>query len=283
MAGWIDYRAGLVSEDEWRAGEGGTVGRAQRVVARVKAGRRARVAAGAVVATLLTVLLFAVGCGQVLTSGEGVAPVTEGPTSTTVAEAVPTSTSAASPSTSNDSQAVTSTTVSSSPVAPADVEEVFRALAASVEPMKVFAPAALPEGAALAPRWLPVVESSDPEAYEGPEQANPQVVGTGPDSEIQVVFRAGSGWLVVIENFHGDLGDVAGIPVGLVGGNAAALFEVNGGELVQWSQDGRWYGVFGRGVSRDAILAAALGMETVSTEVRGHEARVSIDRAGGKG
>ena len=67
--------------------------------------------------------------------------------------------------------------------------------------------------------------------------------------------------------FHGDLGDVSGTPVGKVGGSPAALFQVNGGELVQWSQDGRWYGLFARGVGRDAILAAALGMKTVSTEV----------------
>ena len=83
-----------------------------------------------------------------------------------------------------------------------------------------------------------------------------------------MVFQAGDGWLAILENFRGDLGDVTGTPVGSVAGNPATLYEVNGGELVQWSQDGRWYGVFGRGVARDVVVAVALGMQPASAESR---------------
>jgi hypothetical protein len=48
-----------------------------------------------------------------------------------------------------------------------------------------------------------------------------------------------------------------------VDGNRADLYSVNGGELVQWSKNGCWYGVFGRGLSRDVILAAALAMKVM--------------------
>ena len=208
---------------------------------------------------VVLVVALTAGCGTtpvLVSTTDGVVPSS---TSSSTTQVAPVSTTAApDPS--------PSSTATSGPVGPTSVDEVFGRLAASVRPMTVFAPTVLPDGAALAAHWLPVVRSSDPQAYDGPEQDNPQVVGVGADSEIQVVFQAGRGWLVVIENFHGDLGDVTGTPVGSVAGNAAVLFEVNGGELVQWSKDGLWYGVFGRGVSRDALVVAALGMKVVSAE-----------------
>ena len=145
----------------------------------------------------------------------------------------------------------------------ADGSEVFARLAAAVAPVPVFAPTALPEGALLADQWLPVLQEDDPGSYQGPARNNPYVVGSGADVEVQVVYQVGDGWLVVIENFHGDLGDVAGESVGTIGGSQADVFSVNGGELVQWSRNACWYGVFGRGLSRDVILAAALGMKVM--------------------
>jgi hypothetical protein len=182
-------------------------------------------------------------------------PTTEvgaAPTTTTGAAAVTTS-----------APAITAPPSSDGPSLPAVAEEVnaaFAALAAAAAPMTVFAPTFLPDGAALASEWLPVVDSADPGSYSGPPVANPQAVGSGPESEIQVVFEQGDGWFVVLENFRGDLGDIEGTPVATVGGNPASLYEVNGGELVQWSKDGRWYGVFGRGVSRDDLVSVASGM-----------------------
>ncbi len=75
------------------------------------------------------------------------------------------------------------------------------------------------------------------------------------------MYDVDGGWLVILENFQGDLGDVTGMPVGEVAGEPAALYEVNGGQLVQWSQDGRWYGVFGRGIPGQDVIDTALGMQ----------------------
>ena len=130
----------------------------------------------------------------------------------------------------------------------------------------LFAPTELPSGAALAPEWLPVLESADPRADPTLSRPNPLISGEGADAEVQVVLQVGEGWLVIIENFHGDLGDVAGNDVGSVDGHPARLYQVNGGELVQWSVNGSWYGVFGRDVSEDAILAVALNMVQASAE-----------------
>lgn len=143
---------------------------------------------------------------------------------------------------------------------PADTVQLFADLAAEVAPLAIYAPTALPEGAMLADSWAPVIDSTDPGSYDGPSRRNPYVVGSGSEAEAQVVYRVGEGWLVFIENFRGDLGDVTGEGVGSVDDKPATLFSVNGGELVQWSYNACWYGVFGRGVSRAVILAAALGM-----------------------
>jgi hypothetical protein len=154
----------------------------------------------------------------------------------------------------------------SSTVGASTVESLFVSLAQASQPMTIFAPTFLPQGTVLAESWLPVLDSEDPGTYEGPPLANPKVLGTGADAEIQVIFQAGEGWLAILENFRGDLGDVKGIPVGTVEGNPAALYEVNGGELVEWSKQGLWYGVFGRGVARDDMVAVALGMQPASAE-----------------
>ena len=223
---------------------------------------KAAATVGRVVAVLSVAML-----ALAVTAGCGEAPVSVSATDAFVPPSTSSSTTLLAPvSTAEAAGPTSSSTATSGQARPARFDEVFARLAASVQPMTVFVPTVLPDEAALTTHWLPVVGSADPQAYNGPKEENPRVVGTGADSEIQVVFGVGRGWLVVIENFHGDLGDVTGTAVGSVAGNAAGLFEVNGGELVQWSKDGLWYGVFGRGLSRDAILAAALGMKVVSSE-----------------
>lgn len=142
-----------------------------------------------------------------------------------------------------------------------DFEKVFVNLAVGAEPMVVFAPTTLPEGAVLREEWWPVVEVANPDSYEGPSEPNPRVLGSGSEAEIQVLFQVDAGWLVILENFQGDLGDVTGRPVGEVAGNPAVLYEVNGGRLVQWSQNGLWYGVFGRGIAEQDLIETALGMQ----------------------
>jgi hypothetical protein len=184
---------------------------------------------------LFLAIVLAAGCGS-------------GPAVSSTSVSIPTPTSIASSTN-------TSTSV------PQNVGALFAGLAQSAAPMAVFAPTLLPEDTRLAAHWLPVIDSDEPEEYDGPLVANPRVMGTGTVSVIQVVFQTGDGWLVVVENFRGDLGDVSGIEAGSVAGNPAVLYEVNGGELVQWSRDGLWYGVFGREVARDELIATALGMQ----------------------
>lgn len=247
-------------------------GEGHKQVGRLMARAAGRGAAGS--AAIALAVLVAAGCGQApFPAGTG--PVTTPPaaltTTTRVSQASPTTAGEATttaPSTADTPSSSSSSTVTSAEAWPDGVDEVFAPLAASVEPMVVFAPATLPEGTAVAQHWLPVIASAAPQAYDGPEVSNPKVVGSGAETEIQAVFTSGRGWIVVIENFHGDLGDVEGMPVGAVDGDPAGLFEVNGGELVQWSRDGRWYGVFGRGLSRDAVVGIALGMKTVPARAR---------------
>jgi hypothetical protein len=139
---------------------------------------------------------------------------------------------------------------------------VFAEVAEAVPSMPIYGTAMLPAGVTVAVGWWPVLESEGPETYQGPAAGNPRIVGgdDAGDAEVQVVLQAGEGWLVVLEDFRGDLGDVTGKYVGDVDGHTATLYEVNGGRLVQWSDSGRWYGVFGRGVAEDMVVTLALSM-----------------------
>ena len=64
-------------------------------------------------------------------------------------------------------------------------------------------------------------------------------------------------WLLLLEDFRGDLGDVTGRPVGEVAGHLAFLYAVNDGTLVQWSDEGRWYGLFSRNMPADEVVNLA--------------------------
>ena len=108
-------------------------------------GAERRAAVSAVIAIALTAAITA-GCGQafVPVSTDGSVTSTAALTSTT--QAGPTS----------SSMAALSTAPPSTTAAPAtSVEDIFGRLADAVQPLAVFAPTALPEGAALADRWLP--------------------------------------------------------------------------------------------------------------------------------
>jgi hypothetical protein len=138
-------------------------------------------------------------------------------------------------------------------------DHVFVELARLVAPMPVYGWDELPAGLTVAAEWWPVVDLDSPDEYEGTAYANPRVSASGQaEPEAQLVLDYGDGWLVVLENVRGDLGDVTGAEVGTVNGNAAALYEFNSGSLVQWSDHGRWYGVFARGVPLDEVVEMAL-------------------------
>lgn len=139
----------------------------------------------------------------------------------------------------------------------------FVAMAHGLAPIRVYGWQELPDAAAVAAEWWPVVDCRGPGEYSGPPRPNPWVDDDPSEPEAQLVLKVTGGWLVVLENFRGDLGDVVGSPVGSVGEDSATLYEVNEGWLVQWSHEGRWYGVFGRGVAREVVVDAALLMQPV--------------------
>jgi hypothetical protein len=146
---------------------------------------------------------------------------------------------------------------------------VFVDLARAVAPMPIYGLEELPAGTAIPEEWWPVLEVQSPAAYYGPATANPRVLGGGDgfDPEVQLLLGYGDGWLLIVENFRGDLGDVTGTEVGWVReGAAATMYDVNGGTLVQWSDGGRWYGVFGRDVPREDVAKIALRMKVVPPE-----------------
>lgn len=143
--------------------------------------------------------------------------------------------------------------------------QVFVEMAEAAAPMPVYGFTELPEGAMIAVEWWPVVDLGDPAEYEGPPVGNPRVSGgEAAEPEIQLVLEYQGGWLVLLQNFRGDPGDVQGEQVGKVGGRPAVLYSVNEGTLVQWSDGGRWYGVFARGVPPDDVVRVALQMHSVS-------------------
>lgn len=147
-----------------------------------------------------------------------------------------------------------------------EVPAVFRDLAAYMTGIPVFCVAELPDEVLVADYWWPIVEG-DPESVDRQSAKNPRVVGEGgPEPEGQVLLRSGAGWLAVLENFRGDLGEVSGELVGTISGQNAYLYEVSGGWLVQWAFEGRWYGVFGRDVDPETVTTLALEMGLVEAD-----------------
>ena len=122
-----------------------------------------------------------------------------------------------------------------------------------------------------------MVESRIP-AVRRTALGNPRVLGSGAEAEIQVMFRAGEGWLAILENFRGDLGDVSGTPVGSVAGNPATLYEINGGELDPVEPG--WALVRGVRTRRRAreLIAVALGMQPAPAGIPLIRRIIAIDR-----
>jgi hypothetical protein len=161
------------------------------------------------------------------------------------------------------SVSVDTTTVAEEPEGQQQVIEAFRQLAEAMPAVTVFGLESLPSGMDVAAEWWPVLDQAEPRVSEE-SVTNPRVeAGASSEPEGQLLLSCGDGWLAVLENFRGDLGDVTGESVGFVAGRPANLYQVNGGWLVQWSLDGRWYGVFGRGVPRDVVTSTALSMMRV--------------------
>lgn len=141
------------------------------------------------------------------------------------------------------------------------IATAFSQVAGLMAPVAVYGPVYLPQGTVLADHWWPVLTSDSPQDYQGPLAENPRFAPAAAfgGKECQVLLKAGEGWLVFLENFRGDLGDTAGKRVGTIGSSAATLYEVNGGFVVQWSREGRWYAVFGRAMLASEVIRVAEG------------------------
>lgn len=225
--------------------------------------RCARMAALALCLGVLSVGVVASACAtaqELLSSGtSGVAP-------TTTASGEPASTIATDPaSSSTAATGAPSTTATAAASGPQiTITQIFAQIAQAAAPRPTYGLTELPSGAAIAPQWWPVLFMAAPTDYEGPVVSNPRITGEGPgNQEVQLVLTMGDGWLVILENFRGDLGDVVGSPAGKVAGHLATLHTLNDGILVQWSDQGAWYGVFGRGLPSTEVVRIALRMTLV--------------------
>ena len=228
--------------------------------------RRKRVAHLAVSAVLLSLGVALWGCGQYPAAGGPGAQVS--PSSTVSPAATGTSSSSAIDPQTSDVPEPAETTSTGAPNEPGheeSVDTVFAELANILAPLRVYCPTTLPEGASLAKTWWPVVQLPDPSAYDGPDISNPRVDSVdGLAVSAQAVFETRGGWLVVLENFRGDLGDVPGKDVGLVDGRPARSYVVGDGLVVQWSDNGLWYAIFARGVAESEVIGVALGMRVLA-------------------
>jgi hypothetical protein len=147
------------------------------------------------------------------------------------------------------------------------VKALFSDLSQALAPVVVYAPSYLPAGASIPAAWWPVLEVADPGDYHGPELPNPRVdAAEGSPVAAQVVIQIGNGWLAILENFRGDLGDVEGEVVGEVQGHVAKMYVVNECAVVQWSDAGRWYAVVVRAVAVVEVVTVAVSMQEAVTD-----------------
>jgi len=206
------------------------------------------------------------GCGSSPAFTDTESPTTLPPTVTVSTTTSSTIVTVTDPSPSSTSAATANASQS-------DVAHLFGDLARALAPLAVYGLTELPSGASVPAQWWPVLTLHSPSDYHGPEVPNPQVSDSPPGTQAaEVLLKLGDGWLVILENLRGDLGDVTGSAVGTVAGRPATLYELNDGVLVQWSDQGAWYGVFGRGVSAEEVVRTALSLTVIE---------VGIDSGGG--
>lgn len=143
----------------------------------------------------------------------------------------------------------------------ADVAAAFVGLAEGVEGLTIYSPREMPAGTVLAASWWPVSGGHAPDPVAAPGRPNPRVVGEGAEAEVRVLLQVDGGWVEVLEGVHGDLGELPSEAVGEVAGHAARSYRLMGGHLVQWSDAGRWYAVFGLDLASGVVERIAAGME----------------------
>lgn len=147
----------------------------------------------------------------------------------------------------------------------AQVDKAFADLRRTLPGGILYVPTLVPPGTTLAASWWPVSTGKSVTTWSGPTQPNPLRLGTGEDWEVRVALRVGEGdrWLEILERIKGDLGDIQGQPAGTVGERPATAYRYHGGDLIQWSDEGAWYAVYGTGLPDGTALRVAHGMRGV--------------------
>jgi hypothetical protein len=210
---------------------------------------------------------YAGGCGSSVTgtgpvTAETRPPVADTYVSTTVG-VITDAASSTSESPGNESPASVSTQAETD-AGQSGISQLFAELARELAPLPVYGLAELPPGGSIPAEWWPAVSIDSPSSCDGSTGPNPWVSESPPGAkEAQVLLRLREGWLMIVENFRGDVGDAQGVAVGEVEGRPASLFELPGGTLIQWSDKGAWYGVFGRGVTVEDVIETAHALHLI--------------------
>jgi hypothetical protein len=146
-----------------------------------------------------------------------------------------------------------------------DVRAAFADVAARIGAMSVYAPEELPAGTELASCWWPLTTGRQPDPTADSGENNPRVIGSGESAEARILLRLPDGWVEILEAVRGDLGDLPSEEAGEVGGHAARSYRLMDGYVVQWSDEGRWYAVFGLGVAQPDVKRIAHALEVAGT------------------
>jgi len=141
------------------------------------------------------------------------------------------------------------------------VARAFAAAEAGADGLRVYAPTLLPNSTVALDTWWPISEVDSPGSYAGPQVSNPHILSEeGGLPEIRVALKSSDGWLEIIENVRGDLGDIEGTSIGTISGHQATLYVMEGCYCVQWSDQEIWYALFARGWSEEDIRVVALDL-----------------------
>ena len=145
------------------------------------------------------------------------------------------------------------------PPAP-EISGAFAEVSTQVGEMTFYVPGTLLVGSELHHCWWPASSGQEYDAQADSGEPNPHVSGVDASAEVRVLLKVAGGWVEILEGVHGDLGELPNEAAGEVAGHPARSYRLLGGHLVQWSDNGRWYAVYGRGVSADDVERVAQGM-----------------------
>ena len=144
-----------------------------------------------------------------------------------------------------------------------EVARAFSQLDDRLAGVRLYAPGELPADTSIAATWWPISSGKSPALWADHPAPNPRVIGRGADAEVRVALRVGRGdsWVEILERVKGDLGDLTGEPIGRVAGHEATAYRFMGGDLIQWSDGGAWFAVYGRNLKSGAARRIALAMK----------------------